>query len=210
MSLPRLHLITSDAVLAESSFEEVARRLLERCGPAVAVHLRGHATPASRLHTLADSLQQVAVANDAWLLVNDRVDIAMSVRAAGVQLGARSLSVSDARALLGAEARIGCSVHAAEEAVQAEGDGADFVLLGTIYESASHEGRRAAGTGLVRETAECTILGVIAIGGITPERIAPIAMAGAYGAAVLGGIWRAADPVAAAAAYMDAAHAAWH
>ena len=72
--------------------------------------------------------------------------------------------VADARALLGAGARIGCSVHGAAEAIEAEGDGADFVLLGTIYDSASHAGRAPAGPGLISETVVRTALPVIAIG----------------------------------------------
>jgi thiamine-phosphate diphosphorylase len=131
------------------------------------------------------------------------------VRANGVQLGARSLAVSDARALLGAGARIGRSVHGVEEAVGAEADGADFALLGTIFESASHPGRAAAGPSLVSDAVAGAALPVIAIGGITPERVAAVAAAGAHGVAVLGGVWRAADPAAAAAMYADAVMSAW-
>ncbi|HEX2166863.1 MAG TPA: thiamine phosphate synthase [Longimicrobiales bacterium] len=207
--LPRLHLVTDDAVLADPSFADVAGRVLETCGAGVALHVRGHATSGAQLHALTDRLRHAAVASGAWLLVNDRVDIAMAVCASGVQLGARSMPVSDARRLLGDAACIGCSVHDAGEAVQAQRDGADFVLLGTIYESVSHPGQRAAGSDLVRDAAERTTLPVIAIGGITPDRIKAIAAAGAYGAAVLGGIWRAAGPAAAAAAYMEGARAAW-
>jgi thiamine-phosphate diphosphorylase len=203
-TLPRLHLVTDDAVLADAVFPDVAERVLGQCGPLAALHVRGHATDAARLHAIAERLQTAALRTGAWLLVNDRIDIAMTVRANGVQLGSHSLPVPDARALLGAGARIGYSVHGAEEALQAESDGADFVLLGTIFESTSHAGRAAAGTGLVRDTAARTVLPVIAIGGITPARIAEVVAAGAYGAAVLGGVWRAADPEAAGAQYSAA------
>lgn len=210
MSLPRLHLVTDDAVLADPAFANVAESVLECCGPAAALHVRGRATTGARLHAIADRLQAVALRTGAWLLVNDRIDIAMAVRANGVQLGARSLPVSDARALLGAGAQIGCSVHSSDGAAQAESDGADFVVLGTIYDSASHAGRAPAGTQLVHAAAEQTRLPVIAIGGITPARIADVAGAGACGAAVLGGIWRADDPAAAAAGYVEAVRSVWH
>lgn len=209
MSLPRLHLVTSDEVLADAAFVDAAHGVLECCGPLAALHVRGRNITAARLHAIADRLQAVARRTGAWLLVNDRVDIAMAVRANGVQLGARSLRVADARALLGASAQIGCSVHSSAEALQAERDGADFVMLGTIYESASHPGRAPAGPQLVREAAGRTLLPVIGIGGVTPGRIAELAAAGAHGAAVLGGIWRAADAAAAAAAYVEAVRSAW-
>lgn len=210
MSLPRLHLVTDDAVLADPAFETAAAAVLESCGPCAALHVRGPQITGARLHAIADRLQAVALRTGAWLIVNDRIDVAMAVRANGVQLGARSLAVTDARALLGAGAHIGRSVHDPADAVQAETDGADFVVLGTIYETASHAGRAPAGTQLVRATVDRTVLPVIAIGGITPERIAEIQAAGAYGAAVLGGVWRAGDPAAAAADYVAATGSAWH
>ena len=209
MTLPRLHLVTDDAVLASTGFPDVAERVLESCGSGVALHVRGHATTAARLHAIAQRLQTAALRTGAWLLVNDRVDIARAVRANGVQLGARSLAVADARALLGAGARIGRSVHNAADALEAEADGADFGLLGTIYDSESHPGRRGAGATLIASTTAQTVLPLIAIGGVTPERIAEVAAAGAHGGAVLGGVWRAADPVAVAAEYRAAAHQAW-
>jgi thiamine-phosphate diphosphorylase len=208
--LPRLHLVTDDAVLADAAFADAAESVLECCGRLAALHVRGHATSGARLHAIADRLQTAALRTGAWLLVNDRVDVAMAVRANGVQLGSRSLPVADARALLGAGARIGCSVHGAAEALQAESDGADFVVLGTIFESASHAGRAAAGTRLVRDTASRTLLPVLAIGGMTPDRLADVAGAGAHGAAVLGGVWRAGDPASAAAEYAEAVRSAWH
>ena len=208
-TLPRLHLLTDDAVLADAAFAAAAERVLERCGTLAALHVRGHSTDGARLHASAERLQGVALRTGAWLLVNDRVDIALSVRANGVQLGSRSLPVADARALLGAGARIGCSVHGTAEALQAESDGADFVVLGTIFQSPSHAGRAPAGTRLVRDTCARTVLPVIAVGGITPARVADVAAAGAHGAAVLGGLWRSGDPPAAAAEYGAAVRAAW-
>lgn len=209
MSLPRLHLVTDDAVLADASFPETADHVLARCGSGLALHLRGHGTTGAKLHALGEHLAASTLRHGAWLIVNDRIDIARAVRANGVQLGERSLAVADARALLGAGARIGCSVHGPAEAQQVQADGADFVVLGTIYETASHAGRRAAGVELVERTAARTSLPIIAIGGITPERVKAVARAGAYGVAVLSGVWRAADPAAAAETYARSVREAW-
>jgi hypothetical protein len=93
--LPRLHVVTDDEVLARPAC---------RAGgggaggvrPAVALHLRGHGTSAAVRHALAMRLAAAALRTGAWLLVNDRIDIAMTVRANGVQLGAASLPVPDA------------------------------------------------------------------------------------------------------------------
>ena len=207
--LPRLHLVTDDAVLANDDFTGVAEAVLDRCRGIAALHVRGPATGGARLHAIAARMQAAALSTGAALFVNDRIDIAMAVRAHGVQLGSRSLSVRDARALLGASALIGSSVHGATEAVEAEREGADFVVLGTIFESASHGGRPGAGIALIRDTAQRAALPIVAIGGITPARVTEVAGAGAHGVAILGGVWHAADPLAAVDEYADRVWRAW-
>jgi thiamine-phosphate pyrophosphorylase len=209
MPLPRLHLVTDDAVLANDDFGAVAEAVLARCRDLAALHVRGPATGGARLHAIATRMHAAALDTGTILVVNDRVDIAMAAHAHGVQLGSRSLVITDARTLLGAGALIGSSVHGVAEAVEAESDGADFVIQGTIFASPSHPGRAAAGIALVRETAERVGVPVIAIGGITPPRVADVAAAGADGVAVLGGVWHAADPVAAVDEYVDRIRTAW-
>lgn len=204
MTLPRLHVITSDDVLRDDGFADAAERVVEACGAAVAVHLRGHGLPGGALHALAERLLDAASRAGAMLLVNDRVDVALVCGTAGVQLGRRSLPVAEARRLLGADAMIGYSAHAADEARDAGRAGADFVVLGTIYPTASHPGEPGAGLGVVREAVRVAAVPVLAIGGLTPARVDAVLEAGAHGVAVLGGVWHAADPVDAARRYLEA------
>lgn len=206
--LPRLHLITDDAVLASPGFLDGARWVLREQGAGVALHLRGHGTSAGILYELARALVAEARETGGWVLVNDRVDVALAVGAAGVQLGRRSIPVRAARDVLGAGARIGYSAHDPDEAAAARRDGADFIVLGAIWETASHPGERPAGLELLRAATARAAAPIIAIGGVTPERVAEAVATGAYGVAVLGGVWRAADPAAAAAAYREALQAA--
>jgi thiamine-phosphate diphosphorylase len=207
--LPRLHVVTDDEVLASPEFAGRAEAVLVAGGADVALHLRGHGTTAAVLESLGERLVAAALRSGGWLLVNDRIDVAMAVRANGVQLGAASLPVTDARALLGAGARIGYSAHDAEEALLAAADGADFVVMGTIYRSASHPDVAPAGVAALRACAARAGVPVIAIGGVTPAHVAETAAAGAHGVAVLGGVWSAADSALAVVAYrteLDAAH----
>jgi thiamine-phosphate diphosphorylase len=207
--LPRLHIITDDAVLAAPAFAADAAAMLEACGSDVAFHLRGHATSAARRHALAVQLAAAALRSGARLLINDRIDIAMAVRANGVQLGERSLEIADARLLLGAGAIIGYSAHGALECAYAAASGADFALAGTIWGSASHPERAPGGEVLLRACVAGAPLPVVAIGGVTPDRVAAVAAAGAHGVAVLGGIWHAADRRVAAAVFRDSVRAAY-
>jgi thiamine-phosphate diphosphorylase len=202
--LPRLHIVTDDAVLAAPAFTAAAMSLVEVGGARIALHLRGHGTGGAALFALATQLKRAADATGATLFVNDRVDVALAAGLEAVQLGRRSLAVGTVRALL-PRATIGVSVHSLAEI--AEAHGTDLVLAGTIYESASHAGAAPAGIAFVRAAGG---LGrpVIAIGGVRPEHVAELLAAGAHGVAVLGGIWYAADGCAALNTYMAAFDAA--
>lgn len=198
--VPPLHVVTDDATLAASGFEARARDVLAAGGAGVALHLRGPATGGRRLWELAVALREAASGAGALLLANDRVDVARACDLDGVQLGGRSLPVSVARKLLSPGALVGASVHGADEAV---GSAADFLVVGTIFPTPSHPGREGAGPRRVTGVRERTRLPVLAIGGVTPDRAREAVSAGAWGVAVVRGVWSADDPVAAAGEYLE-------
>lgn len=207
--LPRLHLVTDDAVLHDPSFATAAEGVLAVCGPDLALHVRGPCTAGAELHAIAQRLSGAALRAGAWLLVNDRVDIAMAMRANGVQLGVRSLAVADARALLGTHAAIGYSAHSPAEAAEAAALGASWIIAGSVWETSSHPGRAPAGAGMLAECVSRCSAPVIAIGGVTPSRLEEVHAAGAWGGAVLGGVWHAAQPAEAARGYVEWVRELW-
>jgi thiamine-phosphate pyrophosphorylase len=200
--LPRLHAVTDATVLALEDFG-VRVAAIASAGPAVALHARDRSAGGAALAALTTRLIAHAGAPQASVFVNGRPDIAAALDAQGVQLGAGDLAPSDARAVLGAawSGWIGRSVHDAREADLAAEEGADFLMVGTIFESTSHPGRPAAGPGLIVESARVG-LPVIAIGGMTPARAREARDAGAYGIAVISAAWHAPDPAAAAMALL--------
>ncbi len=199
--IPPLHVVTDDEVVARPGFPEALRLVMEMGGPDLVFHLRVPRASGHALYTLARGMRSLVINEDAWLVVNDRVDVALAV-ADGVQVGARGLAAADARRLMGPGRLLGVSVHSVDEARDALAGEPDFLLAGTIWASASHPGRPPAGVGLIREIAA---LGVptIAIGGVTPERAAEARDAGAAGFAVLRGVWDAPDPVQAIRNYLS-------
>lgn len=199
--LPRLHLVTDATVLRAPGFLERAAAVLDAHGAAVAVHLRGHGLGGGELFRIGEALATRAEATGAFLLVNDRIDVALAVGANGVQLGRRSLPVDVARRVLGGAVTIGYSAHDAEEAGRAVDDGADFVFFGTVYPSATHPGETPAGVPGLRAATAAVSRPVLAIGGITPDRVREVMAAGAYGVAVLGGVWHADGPADAVGLY---------
>ena len=147
--------------------------LVERVAQAVAggvdlVQLRDKTLASGQLLDLAAAMIK-AIGGQAKLIVNGRADVALAAGAHGVQLGEEGLPVAAARMSLGDNSLIGRSVHSLSAAMQAESEGADFLVVGTMYVSRSHPGEEPAGPELMREISGKSRLPLIGIGGVTPE-----------------------------------------
>jgi len=198
--LPRLHAVTDAATLALPDFG-VRAAAIAAAGSAVALHARDRAAGAPALASAAARMVALAGPPEASVIVSARADIAAAVGAHGVQLAAADLAPGDARRLL-PRGWIGRSVHSAKEAEAAVAEGADFLMAGSVYQTASHPGRAAAGLDLIRGAAALGVP-VIAIGGVTVERGRELRDAGAWGVAAITALWSAADPAAAALALLE-------
>lgn len=121
------------------------------------------------------------------VLVNDRLDVALAAGAHGVHLRGESMPAGRVRAVAPPGFLIGRSVHAAEEARTAAADGAlDYLIYGTVFATDSKPGARAAGTGELAAVCAAAPVPVLAIGGISVERLGAVAAAGADGFAAIG------------------------
>lgn len=156
------------------------------------MHLRAPDLAAGALYDLAVAFRAVTRGH-ALLIVHDRVDVALAAGADGVQLGEHGLPVDAARRVAGDRLFIGRSVHSVASAMQAARAGADFVLLGTIFASASHPEHPPGGLELVRAARAACPLPLIAIGGIDTSNAASAIAAGADGVAVIRAILAAQD-----------------
>jgi thiamine-phosphate pyrophosphorylase len=190
--LPRLHAVTDERIARRADLEEVARELAMAGGANLALHARGRALSGLEHYELAVHLSNFPSA----LFVNDRLDVALAVKARGVQLGVGSMPVSAARRLEAAW-WIGKSVHDLAEAATARAEGADYLVVGPVYPTATHPDRAPLGLGALGQIARLG-LPVIAIGGVTPARAREVKAAGAHGVAAIRALWDAGDPSAAA------------
>lgn len=197
--LPRVHAFT-DATLLSAPELGIRAAAIAAGGPSVALHARARGESAALIAAGAQRLVALARPPEAAVFVSGRPDIAAAIGAQGVQLAKEDLRPADARRIL-RHGWIGRSVHSAAEAAEAVADGADFLVVGSIYETPSHPGRPAMGLSLIGEAAG---LGrpVIAIGGITPKRVMEVKAAGAYGVAAIRALWLAPDPAAATLAML--------
>ena len=194
--IPRVHAVTDAAVAALPNLATISASLA--VSPEVALHARAPGWDARPLIALARVLLDAAAGRGSVVLVNDRVDVARVVGAGGVHLPEDGLPIEAVRAMVGPDLVIGRSTHSATAARAATDQGADYVFLGPIWQTASHPGV-PLGPGEIERAAGAR---VIAIGGITPERAAICRDAGAWGVAAISGLWRASDPGSAARAML--------
>ena len=202
---PCLCLVTDRTVTPSDLVERVTEAV---AGGVDLVQLREKDLSNEGLLELAGTLLE-AIGGRAKLIVNERADVALAAGAQGVQLGESGPPVSEARKTLGGDALIGRSVHSLRSAAQAEADGADFLVVGTMFASRSHPGETPAGPSLMRGVSAKSRLPLIGIGGITPENAAEVMNAGASGVAVITNILADKDPKAAAAKLKEAISEAW-
>jgi thiamine-phosphate pyrophosphorylase len=160
-----------------------------------AVQVREKDLPVLDLAALCRRLREPTREHGALLIVNDRVDVALATGADGVQRTHASLSIADIRAIADKRLRIGASTHSREEAVAAEAEGADWIVFGPVYDTPSKR-RYGAPQGLaaLERAAAAVRIPVIAIGGITPDRVAEVRGAGAHGVAAISAILAADSP----------------
>ena len=173
----------------------VARRplpvVVEECLGAglKAVQLREKDLAARDLLAVATSLRESTRVHGARLLVNDRADVALACGADGVQRTHDSLPVGALRAISPPPFLIGASVHSVAQAREAEAEGADFLVFGPVHDTPSKRGygppQGLSALSLVTAAVDKPVL---AVGGVTPERVAAILGAGAAGVAVISAI----------------------
>ena len=165
-----------------------------------AIQLREKDLSGRDLFSLAEKVCKLCQAHNAALFINDRIDVALAVDAAGAQLSQTSLPIATTRALLGPQKIIGASTHSLQEAKEAEQNGADFVLFGPVYFTASKAAYGAPqGLPALKAIVDNISLPVYAIGGIKPENIESTKKLGVRGVALISAIVSAESPKEAAA-----------
>ena len=187
-----LYLVTDRHQTGGRSLRDVVHAAL-RAGVR-AVQLREKDLPTRSLLALACDLAELARTYDARVLVNDRADVCLAAGSVGVHLPAEGMPTSAARGLVGPDRLIGVSAHSADEAARAEKEGADFIVLGPIFETPS---KRAFGppiglSELERARTRCRVP-LFGIGGITKDHVRDVLKAGARGVAVIGSVMAAED-----------------
>ena len=133
-------------------------------------------------------IKKICDKNNAILIINDNVDVALAVNANGVHLGQEDAQYSTARKLLGNKI-IGLTIHNLNEAIAAERSGADYVGLSPIFAtSTKKDAGKPCGTGMIKKVRKKISIPIVAIGGITKQNVADAIKAGADSAAAISAV----------------------
>lgn len=192
-----LYLITDDNQDGRL-FDKVAGALR---GGARIVQYRAKDVPADERRANAKLLRELCHRHQALLIINDLPELARDIDADGVHLGQDDMTVAEARRIMGHNKQIGISTHSVDEALKAQGQGADYVAIGSLFPTGSKTDITLVGLPMLRRVRKAVTVPVVGIGGMTPERAFGALEEGADAVAVLSGIMGDDNPTRAAREY---------
>lgn len=192
----RLYVIVDRAAAGTRDLADLAAAAIR--GGADAIQLRDKTASSAQLIEEGKRLLPFTQAAGIPLIINDRVDVALSFGADGVHLGQEDLPIIEARRILGPTRLIGRSTHSLEQARRAEAEGADYIGLGPIFPTPTKPDYGSVGTALIGTVAQQVRLPIVCIGGIDEATIKQVVESGATCVAVVRAVCHAQDPEAAA------------
>ncbi|WP_304159051.1 thiamine phosphate synthase [Phascolarctobacterium succinatutens] len=181
-----IYLVTDDGCLQGRALIDCVREALE--GGVTLVQYRAKTASSAEMYAEALQLKALCDSFNVPLIINDRLDIAMAVGAAGVHLGQDDLPCAVARKLLGEDYIIGVSAHNPAEAKAALQSGADYLGCGAVFGTATKADVKKLGTEGLAAICKAKGLPVVGIGGVTADNYREVRAAGADGAAIVSGI----------------------
>lgn len=182
--------------MSTESLETAVREAIE--GGVTVVQIREKSISSLQFYEQAVYIKRITDYYGIPLIINDRIDIALSVNATGVHIGQSDIPASIARKMIGKSTILGVSASNVREALQAQNDGADYLGVGAMFPTGTKTDAQAVSMGELRRIRQVTSLPIIAIGGINRENIASFRGTGIDGLAVVSAIISQADIKAAA------------
>jgi thiamine-phosphate pyrophosphorylase len=189
----KLYLITDRKIITHyPSLITAVQEALK--GGVSGIQLREKDLETRELLKLAYKMRAITGTYRARLFINDRIDIALAVKADGVHLTQNSIPVNAVKRVVKNRLLIGVSTHSLKEARNAERGGADFITYGPVYRTPSKlKYGKPLGTNSLKNVCKKTNLPVFAIGGVKTGKIKEIGKTGAHGVAMISEILKAYD-----------------
>ena len=190
-SMLRLYAVTDRSWLGDQTLYEQVEQALR--GGATCVQLREKELNNADFLAEAKELKVLCARYGVPLIINDNVELAMEVDAGGVHVGQEDMDARDVRGLIGPDKILGVTAKTVEQAQRAQLAGADYLGSGAVFGSTTKLNARPMTKELLQSICESVHIPVVAIGGIHRGNIASLAGTGIRGAAVVSGIFAAAD-----------------
>lgn len=190
-SMLRLYAVTDRSWLGTQTLSEQVEQALR--GGATCVQLREKELNPEDFLAKAKELKGLCARYGVPLIINDNVELALKVDADGVHVGQEDMDARDVRGLIGCDKILGVTAKTIEQARKAQHNGADYLGSGAVFGSTTKSNAKPMTKALLQSICQSVTIPVVAIGGIHRGNIASLAGTGIRGAAVVSGIFAAAD-----------------
>ena len=160
----RLYLVTDRNCLQQQTLEQAVEQAI--LGGVTLVQLREKAIASKAFYERALRIKAICHHYNVPLLINDRVDIALAVEADGVHIGQSDLPCGVVRQILGKDKIIGVSARTAQQAIQAQADGADYLGVGAMFATSTKQDAKTVSVETLNDIRQSVTLPIVAIGGI--------------------------------------------
>ena len=194
--LLKVYLVTDHMALKGRDFYQAIEQALQ--GGVTLVQLREKEISSREYYEKAVKIKNLTDQYSITLIINDRVDIALAVGAAGVHVGQKDLPVSKVREIVGSQMIVGATAKTVSLAVQAEKEGADYIGSGAIFQTSTKQDAAALSMKELKEITTSIHIPVVAIGGINIGNMEQLKGTGVAGIAVSSGILGEMEPAKAA------------
>ena len=191
-----LYLCTDRELMSTDTLEEAVEQAI--LGGCSCIQLREKHSSSREFFELAQSIKQITDRYEIPLIINDRIDIALAVDAAGVHLGQSDLPAKEARRIMGEDKIIGVSARNVDAAKKAVEDGADYLGVGAMFATGTKGDAKVIGKEVLKEIRAAVSIPIVAIGGINHDNAMELRNTGVNGFAIVSAIIGAEDIQAAA------------
>ena len=196
-----LYLVTDRQLMSCDSLTEAVEQAI--LGGCTMIQLREKELPSLEFYNQAVAVKQVTERYHIPLIINDRIDIAMAVQAAGVHIGQHDLPAATVRKVIGENMLLGVSASSIAEAIQAQQDGADYLGVGAMFPTGTKTDAESVSMEKLQKIRTAVSLPIVVIGGINKGNAGRFKPMGIDGLAVVSAIIAQSDIKAAAAELKD-------
>ncbi|AWK50818.1 thiamine phosphate synthase [Clostridium beijerinckii] len=181
-----IYLVTDRDLMSTETLEEAVEQAI--IGGCTLVQLREKDCSSLDFYNTAVKVKQITDKYNVPLLINDRLDIALAVDAAGVHVGQSDLPLVVVRKVIGEDKIIGVSTGTLEQALKAQDDGADYIGVGAMYSTGTKKDAKPTSMEELKKIRENISLPIVVIGGINKERVKDFEGTGIDGLAIVSAI----------------------